>query len=219
MFENIFLHKEAVPEKLKRYGFQKNHDIQKYCTDILNGEFSLEISIGKNTVPDTKLIDSATNEEYILYKTNATGTFVGEIRAAVTDILQDICEQCYDTVIFKEDQSARLIAYICEKYGNKLEYLWKKFPGNAVWRRKDNEKWYGVLLAVSRRKLGLDSDETAEIIDLRSDPKILESLIDHQRYFPGWHMNKKHWFTIILDGSVPTDEIFQRIDESYLLAK
>ena len=35
---------------------------------------------------------------------------------------------------------------------------------------------------------------------------------------PGWHMNKKHWCTIILDGSVPFKEICRRIDASYLLA-
>ena len=44
-------------------------------------------------------------------------------------------------------------------------------------------------------------------------------MIDKKRYFPGWHMNKKHWYTIILDGSVSTEEICSRIDESYRLAK
>ena len=35
---------------------------------------------------------------------------------------------------------------------------------------------------------------------------------------PGWHMNKKHWYTMILDGSVERRELFRRIDESYRLA-
>ena len=35
---------------------------------------------------------------------------------------------------------------------------------------------------------------------------------------PGYHMNKRHWFTIRLDGSVPDDEIFNRINDSYKLA-
>lgn len=100
-----------------------------------------------------------------------------------------------------------------------MEYLWEKFPDNAVWRRKDNQKWYGALLTVSRRKLGCSSDEVVEIIDLRGTPEELEEFVDGQHYFPGWHMNKKHWYTIILDGSVPSDEICQRIDESYALAK
>ena len=50
-------------------------------------------------------------------------------------------------------------------------------------------------------------------------PEQMNAMIDKKRYFPGWHMNKKHWYTIILDGSVSTEEICSRIDESYRLAK
>jgi predicted DNA-binding protein (MmcQ/YjbR family) len=32
-------------------------------------------------------------------------------------------------------------------------------------------------------------------------------------------MNKKHWFTVVLDGSVPIKEIYKYIDISYELAK
>lgn len=34
---------------------------------------------------------------------------------------------------------------------------------------------------------------------------------------PGYHMNKKHWNTVVLDGSVPVNEIHRMIDNSYLL--
>ncbi len=34
---------------------------------------------------------------------------------------------------------------------------------------------------------------------------------------PGYHMNKKHWNTIILDGSIPIGEIERMIDHSYTL--
>lgn len=36
---------------------------------------------------------------------------------------------------------------------------------------------------------------------------------------PGYHMNKKHWNTIILDGTVPDKEVFSWIDHSYGLVK
>ena len=219
MFEDIFRRKKAVPEMLDAYGFRKVRNGYKYDADVLDGEFHLEITVGKNSVPDTKLMEIATGEEYILYKTDAAGTFVGEVRTAVTNVLQDIADRCYETAVFKSEQSIALIAYVREKYGDELEYLWDKFPDNAVWRRKDNEKWYGALLTVSRRKLGIPSDEIVEIIDLRIAPEAMENLIDNARFFPGWHMNKKHWYTIILDGTVSLDEIYRKLDESYLLAK
>ena len=219
MFEDIFLRKKAVPEKLATYGFQKIRSSYRYGTNILDNAFALEITIGKGIVPDTKLTEIATGEEYTLYNTDSVGTFVGEVRTAVTNILQDIADRCYETAVFKAEQSVALIAYVREKYGDELEYLWDKFPDNAVWRRQDNKKWYGALLSVSRRKLGIPSDEIVEIIDLRIAPEEMENLIDNVRFFPGWHMNKKHWYTIILDRTVSTDEICRRVDESYLLAK
>ena len=219
LFEDFFRHKKANFEKLEAYGFQRIRNVYQYDTDILNSEFRLEIKLGKNSVPDTKLTEIATCEEYVLYKTDAIGEYVGTVRAAVATVLQDIADRCYERAIFKAEQSVKLITYVREKYGDELEYLWEKFPENAVWRRKDTEKWYGALLTVSRRKLGIQSDETVEIIDLRGKPELLENLIDNERYFPGWHMNKKHWYTVILDGTVPLEEIFCKIDESYLLAK
>ncbi len=219
MFEDIFLRKKPIPERLEAYGFQKIRNTYQYGTDILNGEFHLEISVGENTVPDTTLTETATGEEYVLYKTDAVGTFIGKVRLAVAAVLQDIVVKCYETAIFKAEQSVELIEYVRKQYDSELEYLWKKFPDNAVWRRKDNEKWYGALLTVSKRKLGIKSDETVEIVDLRSKPETLENLIDNEHYYPGWHMNKKHWYTMIMDGTIPFDEICRRIDESYLLAK
>ena len=47
----------------------------------------------------------------------------------------------------------------------------------------------------------------------------VQRLVDNKSIFPAWHMNKKHWITIILDGSMPLDEIFKFIDRSYELAK
>ena len=99
-----------------------------------------------------------------------------------------------------------------------MEFLWQKFPDNAVWRRKDTAKWYGAILTVGRHKLDLDSKEIVEIIDLRIEPDQMDALLQNDGYYPGWHMNKKHWYTIILDESVATEEIFRRIDESFRLA-
>jgi len=94
----------------------------------------------------------------------------------------------------------------------------QKFPNNAVVRRKDTKKWYAALLTVSRRKLGFDSEEMAEIIDLRMTPEDIEKMVDGTRLLPGYHMNKKHWITICLDDTVSLKEICSLIDDSYNLA-
>ena len=121
--------------------------------------------------------------------------------------------------VFTSEDARNVIRYVWETYQDEPEFLWQRFPNNAVLRRKDTKKWYAALLVLSRRKLGLDSDEIIEILDLRIRTDDIGFVVDHQRYFPGYHMNKNHWYTICLDGSVQIDEIYQRIDASYALAE
>lgn len=108
-----------------------------------------------------------------------------------------------------------VIKYIRKKYATEPEFLWKKFPRYAIWRYEKNNKWYGVIMSIPRTKLGMSGDDMIEIMNLRMDTDEIPLAIDNKHYFPGWHMNKNHWITIILDGSVATSEIYRRIDNSY----
>ena len=219
MFEDIFLRKRPNEKKLIDYGFSDVGSEYLYSTPVFDGDFILYIHVDRTGGVKTTLIETENREEYVLYKTDSQGAFVGDVRKAIEAVLSDIAEKCYDVNVFKAKQSSILIEYVHKTYGDTLEFLWEKSPNNAIWRRKDSQKWYAAILTVQKSKLGIPSDEVVEIMDLRGEPEGLEKLIDHQRYYPGWHMNKKHWFTIILDGSVSMDEICSRLNKSYLLAK
>ena len=215
----FFRRKRVVFNRLIPYGFVLSDGEYHFSKDILEGQFRLFVSILKNGRVDTKTFDAASNEEYVLHRVSgAVGSFTGAVREAYESALLDIAETCFEASIFKSAQAQALISHVREAYGDELEYLWEKFPGNAIWRRKDNEKWYAALLTVSKRKLGIESDEIVEIIDLRAKPESIDKLVDNQRFYPGWHMNKKNWYTMILDGSVELDELKLKIDESYRLA-
>ena len=55
-------------------------------------------------------------------------------------------------------------------------------------------------------------------INLKCDPALaLELRERHSSVIPGYHMNKKHWNTVVLDGSVPDKDVFSWIDHSYNL--
>lgn len=55
-------------------------------------------------------------------------------------------------------------------------------------------------------------------INLKCDPeKAVELREEYEAVQPGYHMNKKHWNTIIIDGSVSTKKILEWIDDSYQL--
>lgn len=55
-------------------------------------------------------------------------------------------------------------------------------------------------------------------INLKCDPagaQVLRRM--HKSIIPGYHMNKEHWNTVILDGSLPDELIYKLIDDSYAL--
>lgn len=217
---NVFKYKSPVFSKLKQFGFAESGGAYSYVTNILNGQFEMRVNILSSGEVRTGVIDLSTGEPYTLHLVaEAAGAFVGEVRAEYLSVLTEISESCFERDVFKSGCAHKLIKYVREKYGDELEYLWNTFPSNAVWRRKDNNKWYGIVMTVSKRKLGLDCDEVTEVIDLRIDPDELIKVVDGKRYFPGYHMNKKHWFTILLDGSVPAEEICSWIDKSYIIAE
>lgn len=217
---SVFKGKKIDFSKLVPFGFTYQEGIYTYRKILTGSGFVLLVRITQDGSISSEIIDPILNERYTLHLADgAVGSFVGEIRSRYETALNDIAQQCFEPDVFKSEQAKKLIAYVRGKYANELEFLWKKFPDNAIWRRADNKKWYGALLTVSKRKLGIDAEDAAEIIDLRIQPEKMEMLIDNERYFPGWHMNKRNWYTMILDGSVPIEEIQYRIDESYSLAK
>ncbi|TDD30359.1 MmcQ/YjbR family DNA-binding protein [Actinomadura sp. KC06] len=57
---------------------------------------------------------------------------------------------------------------------------------------------------------------SAESVSLKCDPDLAVNL--RGRYAaitPGYHLNKRHWNTVTLDGSVPEEELLELIDHSY----
>jgi len=219
MSDTIFANKKINPQKLLRFGFVMEHGKYTFSANIAGGQFRMVVTIPDDGTTTAKVIDPSTDNEYVLHRTpEACGAFVGMVKKDYDNILREISDACFELDVFKSDYAQKVIQYAHDTYGDGLEFLWQPVSYNAIFRRKDSNKWYGALLIIPRSKLGIDSNEIIDILDLRIKPDEIESVIDRKGYFPGYHMNKKHWITICLDGTVPIDEIFRRIDESYNLA-
>ncbi|MDU1910179.1 MmcQ/YjbR family DNA-binding protein [Fusobacterium sp.] len=216
----IFNNRKFIIKNLLSYGFTQKEKQYIYSKNLMNDTFNLIINIKETNEIDIKIIDTKLNEEYtLIYIQNISGGFVGKIRKEYEEILIDIAEKCTKTEIFKSGYAKKIVIYIAEKYKDSPEYLWPKTPNNAVFRDKSSEKWYAALLEVEKRKVGIDEDGVIEIIDLKAAPDKILSIVDNVNYLPGYHMNKKHWFTIKLDGSIPIKTIYLLIDESFNLVK
>jgi predicted DNA-binding protein (MmcQ/YjbR family) len=64
--------------------------------------------------------------------------------------------------------------------------------------------------------LGLENDIGRS--NLKCDPeKAIDLRLEHDQILPGYHMNKKHWNTLVLDGSLKPKLVCELIDHSYQL--
>ena len=104
--------------------------------------------------------------------------------------------------------------YVKKQYGTVPEYLWKESPESAVLRHK-NGKWYAVLMQVEKSRLGLEGDTKVDILDVKCDADMVGLLTQTYGFLPGYHMSKKYWITMLLDGTVSEAKILDFLDMSY----
>ena len=118
--------------------------------------------------------------------------------------------------MLNKDYKAKVFKYIKKEYDADPEYLWSRFPGYAVFRHADNKKWFALVADISCEKLGLERDGDVFIINVKvDDPVFMDMLLRQEGYYSAYHMNKKNWITVILDGTVPLKEIYSVIDFSF----
>ncbi|WP_440119381.1 MmcQ/YjbR family DNA-binding protein [Paenibacillus sp. QZ-Y1] len=96
-----------------------------------------------------------------------------------------------------------IIEYCLKKNGATKEYPFG--PNTSVFKVAD--KMFALIFEDNGNHVRLN---------LKCDPVIAENLREQlEAVQPGYHMNKKHWNTITMDGSLPESDIFDMIDHSY----
>ncbi|MCH5321872.1 MAG: MmcQ/YjbR family DNA-binding protein, partial [Eubacterium sp.] len=61
--------------------------------------------------------------------------------------------------------------------------------------------------------------ETIDIMDVKCYPEMIGSLRKEKGILPAYHMNKEHWLTLLLDGSIEMDSVFELLNLSYELTE
>ena len=110
-------------------------------------------------------------------------------------------------------------AYIEENYGVTGERLWEKYPSFTAFRHGSNRKWFAVVMEIPKSKLILGESGTVSVVNLKCDPRMIGTFREEPGIFPGWHMNKAHWLSVVLDGTVGNEKIKFLVDISYELTK
>ncbi|MGX7079480.1 MmcQ/YjbR family DNA-binding protein [Gemella parahaemolysans] len=202
-------------EKLLQYGFKEEAEKLIYRKEILDSSFLIEI-VFVNSQLLIEVYDLEFDEIYSLFSVDsALGETVQNVREHVETLLS--------SVLGLVDESGKIslevINYCNSKYGENSVNPFKKHPDILAFVNEKN-KWYALFLDIEYNKLNKNTDITTKvkILNVKHPTDNILDIIDNN-IFPAYHMNKKHWISIVLDKNIKLETIKELIDISFSLVK
>ena len=205
------------PDALLRFGFIRAAEAYVYRYPLYKGEYTLCVKITDNCF-SVCVYDTTTGDLYLPFFTGHSGGFAARMRQQAAQQVERIIRECFLCYSMRE----KILNYVKNQYGTQAQYLWKEKERDqlsCVLRTPVSGKWYGVLMQVPARCLGMDRDTPVDILNVKGDPEDILNKVDHIRYFPAYHMNKKHWLTILLEGVIAEEFVFPLLDRSFFLTE
>ena len=114
----------------------------------------------------------------------------------------------------------RIDAYTKEKYDIDPEILPFSHEDYEIYRHTETGKWFAVFILKKRSAFGLDGDGMAEIMSVKPRDRLFaDFLMQEPGYLRGYPSSKWNWVSMVLDGTVPFEDICRWLDESYQATK
>lgn len=76
-----------------------------------------------------------------------------------------------------------------------------------------------LLMTVPTEKLGVAATQVYTVVNIKAQPEQVGALRQQAEVFPAYHMNKEHWVSVRIDGSLPEEWVLQWVDDSYRLTQ
>ncbi|MEE3421809.1 MAG: MmcQ/YjbR family DNA-binding protein [Succinimonas sp.] len=219
----IFQRLRPVPEKLLKYGFQKGDpdSVYRYGAAIKDGAFNCEITVTEQGEVSGRVTDAASSEEYLPLRMPGSGAYAASVREAYRELLLDIARQCFQEVLFPGDQANRITAEILKRYDVRPDFPWQENPSQnryrsyGVFRHRDSGKWFALIMNVREDVIFKNgSERPLDIVNLKAAPEDMPDLLRRPGIFPGYHMNHRHWISVILSGELSDLAVMSLIEES-----
>ncbi len=123
----------------------------------------------------------------------------------MTDLLKTIREDIYKLIF--------------DEYSVEPEFPWNDVPDACIFRHYDNRKWFAIIMTVRNSSLGLNEEGFHDVINVKIVPEEIYDLLKIDGILPAYHMNKKHWVSVLLDGTVSIKAIEKLLNTSFMLTK
>ncbi len=111
-------------------------------------------------------------------------------------------------------ERSEFLGFCLDIYGTSPDYPFEDDLETAVLRHADNRKWYALVMKVSRRKFGIDSDEVIDVVNLKQPLEMFGSFGKVDGIYPAYHMNKLHWISVLLPDA-PNDVVEFLVNASF----
>ncbi len=212
--KEIFEKTKLDYSKLIAFGFKPVDNYYVYESQILNHTFNILIKVKDNQIK-AKVFDLLTNEEYTNFRVSGElGSFSSKVKEELINLLTKIKNTCCENLYFFTPQANRITNQIISIYKDYPEFVWENSKDDGIFRNPKNKKWYGLIMKINANKL-TNIDKVTNVLNLKLTPSKIEELVQIPGYYYAYHMNKKHWLSIILDDTLKDEEIFKLVEESH----
>ena len=214
-YSYIFRSAKIKKDSLEVAGFVTTDGVVYIMSKTVSGgTFRADITLSLTDQTLTvHLFDSATGEKYALFDMPSShGAFVASLRVEVQKIIDEIRAKCFESKDLKDDY----VAWIKNQFGAEPDYPWPDTPDYCVFRCP-NEKWFALVMRIKYRQFGITGDEEVWVVNMKAEQDTIPTIIDRKSIFPAWHMNKKHWITVLLTAVTDFEKLCELTQKSYEL--
>ncbi|MHA3226299.1 MmcQ/YjbR family DNA-binding protein [Globicatella sulfidifaciens] len=209
--------KQFIPSLALKFGFKKTGpETFEINLPLKTPDFEVQIIIDHNEIK-LKVFELPDRLEYLPFNLNEDegGSFVNQIRSDVDEVVYQVIESCYQLKDYRE----RVFDFVRAELNTKLETPWDKHPEFYVMKTANRQKWYGLMMRISYQLLDPQQSGIVDVLNLKAPPLKIVDLIDYQTFYPAYHMNKKHWVSVVVDEKINLKQLQALIRQSYQLVE
>lgn len=118
-------------------------------------------------------------------------------------------------IVTRED----VFTYVKKTYRTEPDHPFPEDFDSSVLRHKETGKWFALIMQVAADKLGYESGERRDILTMKSEPVLIDSLVLRPGFHRAYHMNKTRWLSVELNDTISSEEIKSLIDLSFELTQ
>jgi len=209
--------KQFIPSLALKFGFKKTGpETFEINLPLKTPDFEVQIIIDHNEIK-LKVFELPDRLEYLPFNLNEDegGSFVNQIRSDVDEVVYQVIESRYQLKDYRE----RVFDFVRAELNTKLETPWDKHPEFYVMKTANRQKWYGLMMRISYQLLDPQQSGIVDVLNLKAPPLKIVDLIDYQTFYPAYHMNKKHWVSVVVDEKINLKQLQALIRQSYQLVE